>query len=224
MAIRDRALIKASGLTIGEAAALLGRKRQAIYAGISNDRRYFSTAEIALIVQRVWADDSEHYEPLLNFVRSEYAPGSPEELDQRNYIVPARVGYQRMTRVLMKSDQIVAVSNDKLGHFGRGAPFAGALRELLRNYQKYLDLVVPANWVAAYIQEQMHLTLPKRLYVLDIDVLPTVVAVNTGSIRSFVRAFVFADRILEISREDAAAVWQNLRDKGVRYRLPDMPA
>jgi hypothetical protein len=224
MAPRDRGLIKVSGLTIAEIAALLGRKRQAIYAGIANERRYFSTAEIALIVQRTWADDSEHYEQLLNFVRTEYAPPSPDEFDERNYIVPARIGYQRMTRVLMKSDQIIVVANDRLEHFGRRAPFAGALREILRNYQPYMDLVVPANWVAAYIQEQMKLTMPQRLHILDIDVLPMVLARNTGAIRSFIRGFVFAERLLEISREDAAKAWQTLQDKGVEYRLPDVLA
>lgn len=147
MAKRDRDLLEAAGLGINEAADLFGRKKQAIYQGISQEREYFGLEDWALLIQDCKRRDSAHLDQLLKFVAFHRPQGIADLL------LPKETSGSQMEHVLRESDRAILVFNGNLEHLQPDTPFSAALALLLKQGTPFA-LLVPSEWAKSYFQSE----------------------------------------------------------------------
>jgi hypothetical protein len=217
VADRDRRLLVAAGLSVSEAAVLLGRTKAALYTGLSNNRRpYFSAQDAAIILHHAKRIDSSRIDELSKFISTNY-PASESDL-----ILPDRISKVQAGHVVDKADKIILVFNGNVSHLTAGTTFEKLLLELLELENTLLGLVVPSNWVIEYIEsiigkinkerkakeQAVLLRIPDhRVFDPNVSYLPSFILTDN---ETAVRGFFFGRHALEeVPPTDATELWSH---------------
>jgi hypothetical protein len=219
VADRDRRLLEAAGLTVSEAAVLLGRTKAALYTGLSNSRRtYFSAQDAATFLRHTKQTDSSRIDELNKFISNNY-PAS-----ESDSILPDRISKVQAGHVVDKADQIILVFNGNVSHLTTtGTTFEKLLLELLELDTPQLGLIVPSNWVIEYIEtviekinkERMAkeqnvrlLRIPDhRVFDPNVSYLPSfILTANETAARGF---FFGRHALEEVPPRDATELWSH---------------
>jgi hypothetical protein len=217
MSNRDRQLLEIAGISVAEAASLLGVSRQAINQRLSGGRSCFSPGEIGLILNDLRRRDSDRILSLTAFIETNYKPSISQhlpEMDVRDLILPARVGHQQLVNAALAGDQLIVVFNANLAHVSAEATFGKAVRSLLSmkssaGGQPVLTaevlLKVPNALIKTHVQQTFFRGAPSR--DVTFGVLPTVPFIVSATAPR-ARAFLFLLRSIEEAHPaDAEVLW-----------------
>jgi hypothetical protein len=195
MSARDQRLIDAAGLSAVEVGLLLRRSRQAIYTGLSREGDYFEAAQIALFLNELRRRNSEQIDSFIAFVEAHYGPkpGGLEKRDEREIILPNRVGSRQVLRAAESAGTVIAACNENLEHFSPAAAFSKVIGDLLLWHRLKLDLIIPAKWMKDYITDKYKLPIPEKCRIASVVDMPVVIS----SSQSSARGFFFGSRSLE---------------------------
>lgn len=232
MSSRDAALLVAAGLSASKAAALFGRSRQAIHQGIRSPGHYFSSQDVVLLLHDAKRKDSDQAEKLMKFVETNYMPDVSANLvnknslpvaDERDLILPNRIGHQQLLHVVLSADHVTVILNENLQHLAPNADFTKALVSILSTkLARKVNLVVPDRQVMNFVQQNFALPMSQNITIMSIGSVPCVVV----TARDAYRAFVFGrSSIEEIHPIDAERLWwqSNRRDDTINMSR-DRPA
>jgi hypothetical protein len=186
MAKRDHGLLTAAGLSVADAAKLFRRSRQAIYSGMSatsgdEGKSYFSGHDAMWILQYAKQIDSPQLGNLLKFIESNY-PHFETAL-----VLQDQVGYEQIRRVVEGGDDVLIAFNGNLDELDPNSTFAKVLINLLDS-KTPPHLLLPGEWVVAYIEQRLALKAPAYDIRSELKYLPSFVAIRT---KNAVRAFFF---------------------------------
>lgn len=186
MAKRDHGLLLAAGLSVADAAKLFRRTRQAIYSGMSatsdeHEKSYFSAHDAMLILQYAKQIDSTHLNTLIKFIESNYAQY------ETALVLQDQVGHEQVRCVVNAGEEILIAFNGNLDELDPNSTFAKVLIELLDS-GKPTHLLLPGDWVAAYIEQKLALKAPDYDLRGELKYLPSFVVIRE---KNTVRAFFF---------------------------------
>ncbi len=186
MSKRDHGLLVAAGLSVADAAKLFGRSRQAIYSGMSaaldeHEKSYFTAHDAMWILQYAKQSDSEKLDHLLKFIESSY-PQSETAL-----VLQDQVGYEQVRRVVNAGEEVLIAFNGNLDELAPNSTFAKILNNLLSSGTP-ARLLLPGEWVVAYIEQRLALKAPGYEIRSELKYLPSFVVIRE---KNAIRAFFF---------------------------------
>jgi len=186
MSTRDHGLLTAAGLSVADAAKLFCRTRQAIYSGMSaasdeHQKSYFSAHDAMWILQYAKQSDSDKLEELLRFVESNY-PRSETAL-----LLQDQVGHEQVRRAMSSGEGVLIAFNGNLDELVPNSTFAKTLNNLLSS-GKPSRLLLPGEWVVAYMEQKLALNAPDYEVRDELKYLPSFVVIRE---KNSIRAFFF---------------------------------
>jgi hypothetical protein len=216
MSERDRKLLKAAGLTVAQAAKLLGRTPAAFYTAMRQEKDCFETAHLSVMVNHARRRSPDTLHKLLSFVENEY---DVKEID-RELIGSYWSTQRQVLRACSAESQVIALCNSNILHLHPDKMFGQTLRELIRLYGKFLDVEVPnSSWENDIIR--WHLvppTIKMTSRTVEVPAILTIASDKAASDRP--RGFVFcAFSAEEIDESDAYNLWVAALNAGVERRL-----
>jgi hypothetical protein len=213
MSEHDHRVLFLADLSVTEAGKLLGRRRQTIHRGISNERQYFRLPDLIAILRYAEAKDNQHYAALQKHILNYYAVPHWETKPSYRLLFPGEYKLNQLRAVAKASEQIIFVLTDNTGAFGPRTALTILLNELIQLRPDDVDVVMSCNHSRQMYAERFTFPRPPRALVGPALLAPVVLFRNAAGERAFVPGRL---EICELSLSDTSTVWQLCRSAGVR--------
>lgn len=203
MSERDRELLKVAGVSVAKAATLVGKSRQAFYAGIKKRTSYLSISDLVILIQDTKRRDSSNLSRLLEFIEVRYS-GDP--LIDKELLIPSRVGIQQLLRACSNAGKIIVLINGNRTHLGSQSPLMRTLVEILNNENVgRTEIVVPNSEIKKELDKLFEIPTSQLTINLEMIDIPTILISKNDS----VRAFGFTNTsVEELDGQDAEWLWE----------------
>lgn len=145
----DRQLLEIAGLKASDVADILGRSKQAIYQGLSSEKRYFvGISELGAIVNAAIASDSSRLDSLYAFIEANY-PSHECDL-----ILPDRISLAQLAHAAEGCKRLIFGFNGNIDHVVQKSLFVRAFTWAHKAHLANLCVVSGQTWLQECLAHQ----------------------------------------------------------------------
>ena len=185
----DAELLRVAGLKAADAANILGRSKQAIYQGVSVEKRYFGVSELVAIINATIASDSPRIDSLYAFIEANY-PSHECDL-----ILPDRISLQQFAHAAEDCERLIFGFNGNIDHILQKSLFVRAFTLAHNEHLAKVSVVTGQSWLQECFAHQYKLGASYPCVVSDEYKNPLSFVLIKGGKRPL-RVFYFGQRAL----------------------------